>query len=297
MGEVSGDEASWVEPGVLYLVPTPIGNLADWSPRAEAVVRNVDLVLAEDTRETGNLLRHFGIATVQWSFHAHNWQKMVPIALERLKAGQSVALVADRGMPAVSDPGRELVAAALEAGIKVSPLPGPSAVTAAFAASGYPHPCVFWGFLPSRGRERAQILTAISATAWTQLLFEAPHRLARTLGDLGEVLGPEHPLVVVREISKRHEEVWRGTLAEAQVNPELQRGELVLVLGPRRPEVNTTVPDWALVVAEVQREVAAGHAENEAVRLVARRHAISRRELYQQVQAAKAATRPPSSAP
>ncbi|MBX5467094.1 MAG: 16S rRNA (cytidine(1402)-2'-O)-methyltransferase [Firmicutes bacterium] len=288
-----------IEPGVLYLVPTPIGNLGDWSPRARAVVSAVDLVLAEDTREFRVLCTALGIVPAAvWSFHQHNVGQRLPAVLDRLRQGQAVALVADRGMPAVSDPGQELVAAALREGLRVSPLPGPSAAVAAFAASGFPHPFVFWGFLPARGRARAEALSAVAATPWTQVLYEAPHRLERTLADLANLVGEEREVAVVREISKRFEEVWRGSLRAARLHAGGWRGELVLVVAPKSPQGRDVAePDWDRLLEAVRRATASGQSLRDAVRTVAAEAGVSRRLLYQRAQEDPSVTPPPTSTP
>lgn len=221
---------------MLYLVATPIGNLGDMSLRAIEVLREVDLVASEDTRKTGVLLQHFGINKPQLAFHEHNEQQAGPRIVGLLKQGQSVALVTDAGTPHVSDPGAELVAAAAAAGHKVFAVPGASALTAALSISGIAAKrTLFAGFLPpAEGARRAELAGLKSVDA-ALVFFEAPHRIEETLADMAHVLG-ERQAVLCRELTKRHEEARRGTLADlasaAAAEPDLRRGEIVLVVAP-----------------------------------------------------------------
>lgn len=276
----------WVSPGTLYLVATPIGNLSDWSARAVAVLQEVDWILAEDTRVAGTLCQTFAIATAKSAFHAHNSARLIPAVIERLQQGEAVALISDRGMPAVSDPGQDLMEAIWAHKLPFSVIPGPSAVTTAFAASGYPHPFVFWGFLPNRGTPRHQRLLEIQQTVWTQVLFEAPHRLQRTLEDLSKVMGSHHEVTIGRELTKHFEEYWKGDLAAALTMESLQRGELVLVLAPTKPIPMSEAdePTWDQAVAEVMIRRQDGIHEKEAIRSIASAWGLSKRDLYQRVQ-------------
>ena len=197
-------------PATLYVVGTPIGNLEDLSPRAARVLREVALVAAEDTRVTRRLLAHIGAHPRLVSFHEHNWRERLEQVLQALEEGD-VALVSDAGMPGVSDPGRQLVAAAAARGIRVESVPGPSAVTTALAVSGLPADAfMFLGFLPRRRRERQEKLREAAASSLTLVLFEAPHRLRATLEDISAIFG-DLPIAVCRELTKLHEEVFRGT--------------------------------------------------------------------------------------
>ena len=221
--------------GTLYIVGTPIGNLGDLTPRAARVLAEVSLVAAEDTRVSRRLFSHLGIRPRTTSFHQHNWRDKLEGVLAELAQGD-VALVTDAGMPGVSDPGSELVAAAAQAGFKVEVVPGPSAVTAALALSGFPGVgFLFLGFLPRRKKERQASLREASASAVPLVLFEAPHRLRATLADLDLVLGGR-PLAVCREMTKLHEEVFRGTAAQALDHFDAPRGEVVVVVQGREPE-------------------------------------------------------------
>jgi len=221
--------------GTLYIVGTPIGNLGDLTPRAARVLGEVSLVAAEDTRVSRRLLNHLGIRPRTTSFHQHNWRAKLDGVLAELAQGD-VALVTDAGMPGVSDPGAELVAAAAQAGFKVEVVPGPSAVTAALALSGFPGDgFLFLGFLPRRKKDRQAALRQAGLSAAPLVLFEAPHRLRATLTDLDATLGGR-PMAVCRELTKLHEEVFRGTAAEALEYFGSPRGEVVVVVQGRPAE-------------------------------------------------------------
>ena len=219
--------------GILYIVGTPIGNLEDLTLRASRILGEVSLVAAEDTRVSRRLLSHLGIRPRTTSFHRHNWRDKLDRILAELAQGD-VALVTDAGMPGISDPGSELVAAAAQAGFKVEVVPGPSAVTSALALSGFPGDgFLFLGFLPRRKKERQASLRAAAAAAVPLVLFEAPHRLRATLADLDTLLG-DRPLAVCRELTKLHEEVFRGTAAQALEHFDSPRGEVVVVVQGRQ---------------------------------------------------------------
>jgi 16S rRNA (cytidine1402-2'-O)-methyltransferase len=219
--------------GVLYVVATPIGNLADLTIRALRALREVDLIAAEDTRHTRKLLAAYDIHTRLVSYHAHSPARAGQQLLAELRAGRSVALVTDAGTPGISDPGSDLVAAAAAAGIRVEPVPGPSALTAALSVAGGRIPrFVFEGFLPRAAGERRRRLAALRGEERALVFYEATSRVVATLRALGEALGEERRVVVARELTKQHEEVFRGTLAEAaaRFTAEPPRGEFVLVL-------------------------------------------------------------------
>jgi len=226
--------------GRLQVVATPIGNLADLSERARAALAAADLIAAEDTRHTGALLKAAGIARPLISLHAHNEAQRTPALLERLAAGAAIALVSDAGTPLLSDPGFELVQRAVQAGFEVSAIPGPSAITAALAVAALPtHRFCFEGFLPARARERRAALAALSREARTLVFFEAPHRIAATLADLAHEFGGDRAAVVARELTKVHETIYRGTLAElaarARSEANFARGEITLVVHGASP--------------------------------------------------------------
>jgi 16S rRNA (cytidine1402-2'-O)-methyltransferase len=221
--------------GRLQVIATPIGNLADLGERAREALATADVIAAEDTRHTGALLKAMGLATPLLSLHEHNESRRVPALLERLAQGARVALVSDAGTPLLSDPGYELVRAAVAAGFEVSAIPGPSAITAALAVAGLPTDrFCFEGFLPARARERRATLEALADERRTLVFFEAPHRIAAALSDMAAALGPERPAVVARELTKAHETIYRGTLSElaarAAQEENFARGELTLVV-------------------------------------------------------------------
>ena len=222
-------------PGVLYVVATPIGNLGDVSARAREILAAASVVAAEDTRHSGRLLRELGLERPLVSLHEHNERARVAELVGRLQGGESVALVSDAGTPLVSDPGYLLVAAAVEAGIAVTPVPGPSAAIAALSASGLP--CdrfCFEGFLPARAAARRQRLAELAAEARTLVLYEAPHRIADCLADLAAACGPGRRACVARELTKKFETFYRGTLGElaarAEADADMARGESVIIV-------------------------------------------------------------------
>lgn len=219
--------------GTLFLVSTPIGNLGDMSHRAVEVLSSAALVIAEDTRHSRRLLEHYRVSTPLSSYHEHNEAKETPRLIARLRAGDSIALISDAGTPLISDPGSRLVAAALDAEVPVVPIPGASSVMAALVASGLPlERFTFFGFLPRKGRERAEIMTEIVESRGTVVLFEAPNRVATTLDALVEAGAGERQAVVARELTKRFEEFKRGSVAElASVYGKADpKGEVVLVI-------------------------------------------------------------------
>ncbi len=221
--------------GRLYVVATPIGNLGDFSPRAVEVLRACAVVAAEDTRRTGLLLQHFGIATPLLSLHEHNERARATQLTTRLQAGDRIALVSDAGTPAISDPGFDLVAAAVAAGIEVLSIPGPSALIAALSIAGLPTDrFCFEGFLPARGAARRTRLDALAAETRTLVFYESPHRIGETLAACAQSFGAARRAVLARELTKLHETVYRGTLAElcerASSDADLARGEIVLAV-------------------------------------------------------------------
>jgi 16S rRNA (cytidine1402-2'-O)-methyltransferase len=229
-------------PGTLYIVATPIGNLEDITLRALRVLKEVDVVAAEDTRHTQVLLNHYGIQTPLTSYHEHNERTKAEALVKQLLKGQDVALVSDAGTPAISDPGFRLVKQAVDAGIRVIPLPGASALTAVLSASGLPTDrVVFEGFLPAKKKPRREKLRALRDEARTLLFYEAPHRLAETLDDVHELLG-DREAVLAREVSKVHEEFLRGRISEllhALRRREI-RGEFTLIISGSAGEIAVT---------------------------------------------------------
>ena len=222
-------------PGTLVLVATPIGNLEDVSARALRVLREADLVAAEDTRHTRKLLSHYGIPAQIVSLHEHNERARAASLIERVLDGQVVALVTDAGSPGIADPGYPVVRAAVAAGVRVESIPGPSAVITALQVSGLPTDAfLFAGFLPPKGAARRRRLEELSAQRETVVVFESPHRIDKCLEDLEAVWG-ERPIALARELTKLHEQVLRGSAREvrAALRAEWKRGEMVLVLGGR----------------------------------------------------------------
>lgn len=228
--------------GELRVVATPIGHLADLSPRAREALATADVIAAEDTRHTGSLLRHLGLDRPLVSLHEHNESARIPGLVERLRAGGTVALVSDAGTPLLSDPGAGLVGAAIAAGIRVTPVPGASALLAALCVAGLPADRFsFEGFLPARPAARRAQLEALAADPRTLVFYEAPHRIIETLGDAAAAFGGERPAAIARELTKVHETIYRGNLASlvamAATAPHLARGEIVLLVGGyRAPE-------------------------------------------------------------
>jgi len=272
--------------GTLYVVATPIGNLDDITLRALTVLKEVDLVAAEDTRRTRALLSHFGIATPLVSYYDAVESRRVQGLLRRLARGERIALVSDAGTPGVSDPGHRLIAGAARAGVPVVAVPGPSALTAALAVAALPHErFVFEGFLPPKGVARRRRLEALAREERTIVLFEAPHRLARTLADLCAALG-DRPAVLCRELTKRFEEVRRETLAalRAAVGSGLQaRGELTLVIEGGATEEKRTGDADTLDVAITAALAAVGReggSVRDAVDRVTAERGGRRREIY-----------------
>ncbi len=219
---------------MLHLVPTPVGNLEDITLRALKTLQSVDLIACEDTRRSAVLLRHYGIATPTTSYHDHNERKKAPRLVARMLAGEQVALISDAGSPGVSDPGFYLVRACLKEGIVVSALPGATAFVPALTASGLPcERFSFEGFLPAR-KGRARRLRALADETRTVVLYEAPHRLLRTLADLEQACGADRPAVIGRELTKKFEEFRRGTLGEIRrifADEASLRGEMVIIMG------------------------------------------------------------------
>jgi 16S rRNA (cytidine1402-2'-O)-methyltransferase len=273
--------------GTLYVVATPIGNLEDVTLRAIRVLREVDLVLAEDTRRTRTLLAHHDIRSRPRSLHAHNEAQRSEEVLEVLASGSSVALVSDAGTPLVSDPGERLVVAAIEAGHPVVPIPGASAILSALVASGLPTaPFLFLGFLPRRKGERNALLARIRERTETVVLFESPRRLAATLRQLAEALGAR-PACVARELTKLHEEVARGSLPElAERFAEGTRGEVTLVIGGAEEE---PALDEAALDAKIRKLVAEGKTAREVAAALAPEAGLPKRQIYARAVAARQA--------
>ena len=260
--------------GTLQVVATPIGNLADLSPRAQEVLRAAAVIAAEDTRRTLQLLKSVGIVRPLISLYEHNEAQRVPQLLARLEAGDTVALVSDAGTPLLSDPGFELVRAAARAGFTVQAIPGPSAITTALAAAGLPaQRFCFEGFLPARGAERRAALAALAHEPRTLVFFEAPHRIIASLTDMVAEFGAQREAVVARELTKVHESIYRGTLAQllacAQADENFARGEITLVLNGAAAEQGAQAqpPELRRTVDILLKELPPGRAAALAAQL------------------------------
>jgi len=270
-------EAAPIAPG-LYVVATPIGNLADVTLRALATLAAADAILAEDTRVSRRLLQRYEISTPLVAYHEHNAAKVRPRLIARLAEGEALALISDAGTPLISDPGYKLAAEAVAAGIALTSAPGPSAALAALTSAALPTDRFFFeGFLPPKGAARRERINALAGIPATLLFYEAPHRLAEALADLAEVLGPR-PAAVAREMTKRFEEVVRGTLTElaARYADAPPRGEITLVVGPPPDEEPPAEADLdALLRAALE-----GHSLKEAVAEVTAATGLPRRVVY-----------------
>jgi 16S rRNA (cytidine1402-2'-O)-methyltransferase len=274
-------------PGTLYLVATPIGNLADITHRALQVLRDVDLIACEDTRHTRKLLQHYSIDTKTVSYHEHNEQQRTSELIELLKQGSSVAVVSDAGTPAISDPGFRLVRAAIETGINVVPVPGPSALVSALIAAGLPTDEFFFGgFLPPKSTARRARLSELRSVPGTLIFYEAPHRLAASLKDAYEILG-EREAVIARELTKLHEEIRRGRLSELSKHystDERPRGEIVLLIDRTvLDQTNVAQPRQTSVAALVEQFEGDGLDHRAALKKAARELQLSRAEAYRRL--------------
>ena len=279
------DSIARLQPGTLFVVATPIGNLADLGSRARDVLRDADLLLAEDTRHTAQLLRACGIARTHReleSLHEHNERDRVPDVVARLQAGASVAVVSDAGTPLVSDPGATLVGAAVAAGFPVVAVPGPCAAIAALSIAALPtERFAFEGFLPPRAAARRRSLQELAGEVRTLVFYEAPHRVRESLEDLAAAFGEDRPAAVAREISKKFETVYRGTLGslarQAAKDPDMARGEIVIVVqgAPQAPAANDADADRVLRILLADLPV------SQAAKLAAQLTGRPRKELYE----------------
>ena len=277
--------------GRLVICATPIGNLDDASPRLRQTLADADVVFAEDTRRTGKLLERLGVEAVLRSFFLGNEQKRSIEIRSRLEQGETIALVSDAGLPAISDPGVAAVRAARSVGAVVSVVPGPSAVTAAVAVAGLGGDrFVFEGFLPRSGEDRQRRVAAAANDHRPVVLFSAPSRVVKDLTDLMSVAGLERIVVVAREVTKLHEEIWTGTLEDAVArwtNEVEPRGEFTLVVEPRAE----VLPDLSVALITVEQRIADGERLSNAVRDVAAETGVSRRTLYELALESRAASR------
>jgi 16S rRNA (cytidine1402-2'-O)-methyltransferase len=270
--------------GILYVVATPIGNLEDVTLRALRILREVALIAAEDTRRTAKLLQHYSISTRTTSLHEHNEHEKTPDLVDRLRGGDSIALVSDAGTPAISDPGQGLVAAARAAGVRVESIPGPSSVMAAISASGLAAgEFVFMGFAPYRSNERRRWLDRIGSEPRLVVFFEAPHRIRRTLEELATVIGPQRVVGIGRELTKTHEELVVRPISEAAAAISSVKGEFTILVAPGdNPSKPGQFPPDAeslqVELGQITESDAVGRRE--ALRILARRHGLSVNDLY-----------------
>ena len=274
-------------PGALHIVSTPIGNLADLSPRAVAVLREVRLVLAEDSRVARVLLSSIEVNTETTSLPGFDEADRIAPIIVRLLAGDAVALISDAGTPLISDPGQQLVRAAIAAGIRIVPIPGASALLAAVVASGVAGArWNFEGFLPRSGADRRRAIGALAADQRASVIYEAGNRVAATLRDLADAAGPDRPAALCRELTKMHEEIRRGSLAELAGLVESGavdgRGEFVIVLGESIADVIESDADGAYpaALAAVEQRIAEGSSRSDAVRAIAASWKLDRRRLW-----------------
>ena len=271
--------------GTLYLVPTPIGNLGDISQRMAQTLEQADFIAAEDTRVSIKLLNHLGLKKPMVTYHRHNTETGGQAVIDRLLAGENCALVTDAGMPAISDPGEELVARCAQQSIPVVTIPGPCALVTALAASGQPTGrCTFEGFLAMNKKNRRAHLDALREEERTMIFYEAPHKLQATLKDLCQTFGADRPVSLCRELTKLHEEIRRTTLGQAEEyyreNPP--KGEFVLVVrgAPPKREEEATLEDGQALVEEL---IAQGTSQRDAVKQAAKTLGLSRNQLYDAV--------------
>ncbi|HEY1938162.1 MAG TPA: 16S rRNA (cytidine(1402)-2'-O)-methyltransferase [Candidatus Angelobacter sp.] len=289
---LSGTQRAMAErtnPGTLYVVATPIGNLEDITYRAVRVLKEADLIACEDTRHTAKLLHHYGIDKPTISYHEHNEAARAEELVAKLEQGLNVAQVSDAGMPGISDPGYRVIKLAIEHGVQVIPIPGASAVVAALAASGLPTDSFqFLGFLPAKSGQRRTLLETLLRAQHTTVVYEAPHRIAETLEDIVETLGPERPIVLARELTKVHEEFIRGA-AEAvlgRVQQQDLKGEITLLIGKgEEHESQAGAKNIVQRLDEIMREQ--NLDEKAALKALAKERGLSKSEAYRELQRMK----------
>jgi 16S rRNA (cytidine1402-2'-O)-methyltransferase len=275
--------------GVLYIVATPIGNLEDITHRAVRILREASLIACEDTRQTRKLLDHYGIATSTVSYHEHNEAARAEELVRKIEQGMTVAQVSDAGMPGISDPGYRVIKLAIERGITVVPIPGPSALTAALVGSGLPIDTFeFRGFLPAKSGQRRTMLESLRASGDTIAFYEAPHRIRETMEDILAILGPERPVVIARELTKVHEEFIRGTAAQVRdllCDREI-KGEITLLIGAG-PTTTPTASENTLAqrLKEIMRE--RNLDEKAALKIAAKERGLKKSEAYRELQRSK----------
>jgi 16S rRNA (cytidine1402-2'-O)-methyltransferase len=270
----------------LYLVATPIGNLEDITLRALRVLRSVDRIACEDTRQTQKLLNHFAISTSTVSYHLHNEGSRAEELVEQLRQGARIAIVSDAGTPGISDPGHELVTAAIAAGVAIYPIPGANAAISALIASGLStEQFLFHGFLPSKEGQRRTALEQLTRDEVTHIFYEAPHRIVATLADLETVFGASQPVVIARELTKLHEEFLRGPVEEIRTQLAARasvRGEIVLLFSPVREKPASSAGSIAGEVAALMQSESL--SEKDALKRIARERGIGKSEAYRELQ-------------
>jgi 16S rRNA (cytidine1402-2'-O)-methyltransferase len=281
-----------VEGGALYLVATPIGNLEDITLRALRVLKEVDVIACEDTRQTQKLLSHYGITTRTVSYHEHNEITRAAELVKDLQEGTSVALVTDAGMPGISDPGFRLISLAIRHHVPVVPIPGASAFLAGLVASGLPTDSFrFSGFLPAKRGERRAALEAIEASPRTQVFYEAPHRIVEAMADVVEVLGRERQVVIAREVTKVHEEFLRGRASdvlETLKSREAIKGEITLLIGKPEPSASVNQVSQMTLRRRLEQVMAEETLdEKAALKKVAKERGVSKSEAYRELQRSK----------
>jgi len=274
-------------PGTLFVVATPIGNLEDITARALRILREVALIAAEDTRRTSHLLARYSITTPTTSLHHHNEHQKTSAVVDRLMRGESVALVSDAGTPVVSDPGQHLIRTAIEAGVRIEPIPGPSAVMTALAASGFPADAfTFLGFPPIKAKDRATWLKRLAAIGGSIVFFEAPHRIRPTLEEILARIG-DQPAVVCRELTKVHETLVRGPISSVIGAPRQSQGELTVVIHVSQMTERVSLEpaserELAIQFGEITES--AGLTKRKAINILARRHGRPPNEIYKAVE-------------
>ncbi|CRH90137.1 TRNA/rRNA methyltransferase [Chlamydia trachomatis] len=270
--------------GTLYLVPTPIGNLQDMTFRAVETLKQVDFICAEDTRNTGILLKHFEVETKQISFHEHNAFEKIPDLLDLLRSGKSLVQVSDAGMPSISDPGHDLVKAAIAENITVVALPGASAGITALIASGLaPQPHIFYGFLPRKSGQQRSFFEEKKAYPETQIYYESPYRVADTLENMLTVYG-DRQVTLVRELTKLYEEYQRGTISEVLsfIRETPLKGECLVIVAGQGDEVEAQSAQEVDIMERVANAIAGGLKPNQAIKQVAKEFGLNRQEVYAQ---------------
>ncbi|WP_057765962.1 16S rRNA (cytidine(1402)-2'-O)-methyltransferase [Companilactobacillus tucceti] len=268
--------------GCLFLVPTPIGNLEDMTFRSVKTLQDVDLIAAEDTRNTMKLLTHFKIETDLISFHEHNTAQRIPELIEKLEQGINIAQVSDAGTPSISDPGKELVKAAIENDISVVPLPGATASISALIASGIePQPFYFFGFLPRKGKERTEALENLSQRVETSIIYESPKRVVKTLTDLKDSLGEDRQVTLARELTKIHEAFLRGTVSQTleYYQEHDPKGEFVIIISGKTIEKNAEMTD-AEIINAIDLQIQEGIKPNKAIKDIANQNLLKKQVVY-----------------